>query len=171
MVKMIRLAVSMLAMISIAPRLDAQAVGGAQQPNRGVLEQRLRERVAQVTRTRLGLDDAQMAKLQAVNSSYAPRLGDLQLRERETRQQLRRQMTAPTPDQTEVGRLLDNLLGLQRQRISLMESEQKDLSAFLTPVQRAKYMALQAEIKRRADQLRGQNGPMMRGRAGNRPPR
>ena len=171
MVRMIRLAVSMLAMISIAPRLDAQAVGGAQQPNRGVLEQRLRERVAQVTRTRLGLGDAQMAKLQAVNSSYAPRLGDLQLRERETRQQLRRQMTAPTPDQTEVGRLLDNLLGLQRQRISLMESEQKDLSAFLTPVQRAKYMALQAEIKRRADQLRGQNGPMMRGRAGNRPPR
>jgi Spy/CpxP family protein refolding chaperone len=168
---MIRLAGSMIAIITVVSRLDAQAVGGAQQPNRGILEQRLRERVAQVTRNRLGLDDAQMTKLQGVNSNYAPRLGDLQMKERETRQQLRRQMTAPTPDQTEVGRLLDSLLGLQRQRISLMESEQKDLSGFLTPVQRAKYMALQAQIKRRADQLRGQNGPMMRGRAGNRPPR
>jgi Spy/CpxP family protein refolding chaperone len=168
---MIRLVVSMLAMISVASRLDAQGVGGAQQPSRGILEQRLRERVAQVTRNLLGLDDAQMAKLQGVNSAYAPRVGDLQMKERETRQQLRRQMTAPTPDQSEVGRLLDSLLALQRQRISLLESEQKDLSGFLTPVQRAKYMALQAQIKRRADQLRGQNGPAVRGRAGNRPPR
>jgi hypothetical protein len=35
-----------------------------------------------------------------------------------------------------------------------LDAEQKDLGAFLTPVQRAQYMALQAQLKRRADQLR-----------------
>jgi Spy/CpxP family protein refolding chaperone len=109
-----------------------------------------------------------MTKLQAVNARHAPQMAALATRERETRQQLRAQMTSTAPDQATVGKLLDTLLGLQRQRIGLLESEQNELAAFLTPVQRAKYMGLQAQIKRRADQLRPM-GQRPGRRAGNPP--
>ncbi len=157
------------ASLVLVGRTDAQ--GGAQQQNRPVLEQQLRERLATITRQRLLLDDAQMSKLQAVNARFAPQMAALATQERQTRQQLRQQLTAATPDQTQVASLIDNLLRFQKQHIGLLESEQKDLSAFLTPVQRAKYMALQTEIRRRADQLRGGGMRGQRGRARMKPPR
>jgi len=39
----------------------------------------------------------------------------------------------------------------------LIEAEQKELAAFLTPVQRARYIALQAQFRNRAEQLSRQN--------------
>lgn len=156
--------------IALAGAAKAQPLVTGQQPNRAALEQQLRVRMAEVMQKRLGLNDAQMTQLQAVNARYAPQMGALALQERQTRQQLRMQMTAATPDQARAGQLLDTLIQLQKQRIGLVESEQKDLAAFLTPVQRGRYMALQAQLKRRADQLRRQvGGPgaqMRRGGAG-----
>jgi hypothetical protein len=52
-----------------------------------------------------------------------------------------------------VSALLDNALRLQKQRIALVEAEQRDLARFLTPVQRAGYLALQAQVRRRAQEL------------------
>jgi protein CpxP len=161
--------VSAILVCAATANVEAQAVGGAQPQTRSALEQQLRQRMAQVVRNRLQLDTAQMAQLQNVNERYAPQLGGLATQERETRQRLRKQMTAATPNQDEVGKLLDNLLRLQRQRVGLLESEQKDLSVFLTPVQRAKYMGLQAQIKRRAEQLRRQNVLGAAGRARTQP--
>ena len=136
---------------------------------RPILEQQLRERMAEVTRKRLQLSDVQMVKLQAVNSGYAPQLGKLAGDERATRQQLRVQLSGANPDEAEVGRLLDTMLRIQRQRLTLLESEQKDLSGFLTAVQRAKYIGLQQQLRRRAEQLRGPGPGRPGGRAGNRP--
>ena len=150
---------------------SAQAQGGPPRQNRPGLEQQLRQRVAEITRKRLQLDDTQMSKLQAVNARFAPQLAALVTQERQSRQQLRSQMTAPAPDQGQVASLLDNLLRIQKQRIELMESEQKELSAFLTPVQRAKYLALQNEIRRRAEQLRSGAAGGARRRAQMEPPR
>lgn len=157
------------ALISLAISVQAGAQGGPPPQSRPLIEQRLRERVAEITRERLQLDDAQMAKLQAVNARFAPQLAAVVAQERETRHQLRAQITVASPDQNQVGGLLDSILRLQKQRIALLESEQKDLAAFLTPVQRAKYMALQAQIRRRAEELRGENALDRRRRAGNPP--
>lgn len=164
---------SVIAAVALSLTLAAQAgaQGGGAPQNRAVLEQQLRERVATITRRRLQLDDAQMSKLQEVNARLAPQLAALVTQERQTRQQLRTQLTAATPDQDQVSALLDTILRLQKQRMSLLETEQKDLSGFLTPVQRAKYMALQTQIRRRADQLRAGGPPGPRRRAGNPPPR
>jgi periplasmic protein CpxP/Spy len=164
---------SLVAAVTISLVMTASL--GAQtanpQPRRAVLEQQLRERVGAITRQRLQLDDAQMSKLQSVNARLAPQMAALATQERQTRQQLRTQLISATPDQNQVATLLDTVLRLQKQRIALLESEQKDLAAFLTPVQRAKYMALQIQIRRRADQLRGGASSGARRRAGNPPPR
>ena len=149
--------------LTIAVALGASLFGATQSiaqvapptpQNRPLLEQQLRARMAEITRKRLQLDDTQMTKLEAVNARFAPQLGALAGQERETRQRLRAQLTSPTADQSVVSGLLDDLLRLQTQRLTLLDSEQKDLATFLTPVQRARYMGLQAQIKRRVEQLR-----------------
>lgn len=166
--KKLTVAVALGASLFGAGRVSAQVTSSVPQ-NRPLLEQQLRARVAEITRKRLQLDDAQMSKLEAVNARFAPQLGGLAAQERDTRQKLRAQLTSAAPDQSMVSGLLDEMLRLQRQRLTVLESEQKDLAAFLTPVQRAKYMGLQAQIKRRVELLR-RNAQGPRGARAGKPP-
>ncbi len=127
--------------------------------NRPALDQQFRERVARLTKDRVGLTDAQMAQLEQSNARFAPQLIQIATQERETRRQLRQEMTAGgQPNQQKVSDLLDAAVRLQKQRIAIVESEQKDLARFMTPVQRARYVALQQQFRRRAQELDRQNG-------------
>jgi len=144
---------------------------GMQQPapgNRPALEQEFRARVAKLAQQRLGLTDAQMTQLQQSNARFGPRHAQLGTQERETRRQLRVEMTSSTPNQQHVNQLLDATLSLQKQRIALIEEEQRDQARFMTPVQRAHYIALQQQFRKRSQELsgRGQRGF---GGGGNRP--
>jgi Spy/CpxP family protein refolding chaperone len=137
-------------------------VGVSAQPARAiaqrpVLEQQLRQRMAAVTQQRLGLTDSQMSQLEQSNSRFAPQLTQLIANERETRRQLRMELTSPTPNQQHVSTLIDQTIDLQKQRVGLVESEQRDLARFMTPVQRAQYVALQTEFRRRAQEMVKQN--------------
>jgi Spy/CpxP family protein refolding chaperone len=152
--RMRRLLAALSLSVCAAAQAFAQPPATAPQGNRPALEQQLRMRMAEVLRKRLKLTDAQMTQLQQVNGKYAPQMAALATQERQARQQLRTQITAAAPDQAQVSQLIDSMLRFQRQRVDLLDAEQKDLGAFLTPVQRAQYMALQAQLKRRADQLR-----------------
>src|SRR6266550_3792879 len=99
-----------------------------------------------------------MAQLQQSNARFAPQLNQLAAQERDTRRQLRAEMTsAGEPNQQRVSDLLDKSLQLQKQRIAIVESEQKDLARFMTPVQRARYIALQQQFRRRSQELARQN--------------
>jgi protein CpxP len=138
---------------SFAQVANTPAAGG----NRPALEQQFRQRVAKLAQQRLELTDAQMAQLQQSNARFAPQLNQIVAQERETRRQLRLELTSPTPNQQHVGVLLDQSLQLQRQRIDLVGLEQKDLARFMTPVQRARYVALQQQFRRRAQELSRQD--------------
>jgi len=65
--------------------------------------------------------------------------------------------SAGEPNQQHVSDLLDASLRLQKQRIAIIEEEQKDLARFMNPGQRARYIALQQQFRRRAQELDGQN--------------
>ena len=121
--------------------------------NRPALEQQFRARVAKLAQQRIGLTDSQMAQLEQSNARFAPQHNQVASQERETRRQLRMEMTASAPNQQRVSQLLDQALQLQKQRIAIVEAEQKDLARFMTPVQRARYIALQQEFRRRAQEL------------------
>jgi Spy/CpxP family protein refolding chaperone len=146
---------AMIAVLLIVPVVaTSQPVAGQRpNPNRVALERQLRERTAQITRERLGLNDAQMQQLQRVNGRFAPQHTALAMKERDTRRQLRQETMATSPNQASVSSLLDATINLQRQRLALVEAEQKELAAFLTPVQRARYIALQGQFRRAAEQL------------------
>jgi hypothetical protein len=127
--------------------------------DRPALEQQFRERVAKLTKDRVGLTDAQMTQLEASNARFAPQLLQVATQERDTRRQLRQELTSGAqPNQQHVSDLLDAAVRLQKQRIAIVESEQKELARFMTPVQRARYIALQGQFRRRSQELERQNG-------------
>lgn len=141
----------------------AQPVRGNERASRPVLEQQFRERIAKLAQARLGLSDAQMTQLEQSTARYAPQLNQVMAQERQARRELRQQLTATQPNQQRVSDLLDTSLRLQKQRIAIIEAEQKDLARFMTPVQRARYIALQQQFRRRAQELSGQRGGMRPG--------
>jgi protein CpxP len=153
------ISVVILALLAFSVSAYAQAVTPPPTGSRAALEQQFRERTAKLAQQRLGLTDAQLRRLEQTNARFAPQLRQLTAQERDMRRQLRQEMMAGnSANQQRVGELLDASIRLQKQRIAIVESEQKDLAGFLTPVQRARYIALQAQFRKRAAELSGQGG-------------
>lgn len=146
-----------------------QEMLGQQQPganaNRQQLVQALQRKVYQVVKTRVGLDDGQMQKLQGVNRQFAPRRKQLNEQERALRQSLRAEMTSASPDQQKIEQEWKQLRGLQRQRLDILDEEDAQLASFMTPLQRARYHAIQEQVRRQVEQ-RAAGGA---GAAANRP--
>jgi hypothetical protein len=123
-------------------------------PARRLLEERIRQRFAQVVQTRLGLTDAQMAQLRATNQRFAGQRGALSVSERGVRQALQGELRpGAAANQEHVSALMDSLLAIQRQRLDLVQGEQRELAGYLTPVQRVRYYSLQQALHRRLEQL------------------
>ncbi|HEY6088955.1 MAG TPA: hypothetical protein VD771_04115 [Gemmatimonadaceae bacterium] len=147
----------------------AQPVRQVPPGDRPALEQQFRERTARLAQQKLGLTDAQLARLEQSNARFAPQLRQVAAQERDIRFQLRQEMTAGnSANQQHVSNLLDGTLRLQKQRIAIIELEQKDLATFLTPVQRARYLALQSQFMKRAQELSGEGGRPKQGPGGQR---
>ena len=126
--------------------------------NRAQLERRFRQMLYQVTRRRVGLTDAQMNRLMPINQRFETERRGIQRQERETRLALRDAMRDSThADQARITGYLDKLVELQRQRVELVAQEQRDLAEFMTPLQRARYTALQEQVRRRIEQMVRQN--------------
>ena len=153
------LSLVILTLLVSTARADAQAVTPPPAGNRAALEQQFRERTARLAQQRLGLTDPQLRRLEQTNARFAPQLRQVAAQERNVRRQLRQEMMAGnSANQQRVSDLLDAAIRLQKQRIAIVESEQKDLAGFLTPVQRARYIALQTQFRKRAEELSRQGG-------------
>jgi hypothetical protein len=127
----------------------------AANPGRQRMEQQLRQQVWRITRERVGLTDEQMSRLETTAQRFDARRRSLTQDERAQRQTLRAELTAPAGgDQARVGAALDRVLQLQRARLDLQAEEQQELSTFMTPVQRARFTALQEQLRRRAAAMR-----------------
>lgn len=147
---------------------EAQRGDRAGRPNREVLEQRVRQRLAMLLKTQLRLDDEQMRQLSEVNQRFDAQRRALVRRDMETRRALRQEVIRrDSADQSRVEQLLADQFRVERERFDLNQAEQRDLARFLTPVQRAQYLAVQEQIRREMDNLRGRGMPPMDGnRAG-----
>ena len=136
------------------------AFGGAGRgnaPRRAQMEQQLRRNLWQIAKQRIGLTDAQMVQLERTSQRFDDRRRALAAEERGQRVILRQELVADArADQDRVAKALDRLHQLQRERVDLQIEEQHEFAAFMTPVQRAKYAALQEQVRRRVDELRRQ---------------
>ena len=137
--------------------LHAQAQGDPAErgARRQALERQVKERIGREVQERLQLDDAQMRKLGETNQRFEAQRRLLVAEERAARMGLREEMLrGDSASQERVGTLLDALIGVQRKRVELLEQEQRALSAFLDPVQRAGYLVMQEQTRRRMDEMR-----------------
>jgi hypothetical protein len=113
------------------------------------------DRLAEMVERRLRLTPDQSAKLRDATARYAVDRQQLFRQERTLRRDLRDELArGESARQDRVGGMLDRLLGLQRQRADLVSAEQRTLSGFLTPVQRAEFLAMQERAFRAAQQMR-----------------
>ncbi len=143
-------------------RQAGQAGQANNQARRAELEQQIRDRIGTALKTNLGLSDDQYGKLQATNKRFEEKRHLLVEQERDARMGLREiVISGDTTNQGKVGQGLDRLLAVQRQRMELVDQEQKELAGYLTPLQRAKYLGVQEQMFRRMEQMRAQRGGAM----------
>ncbi|MDA1080527.1 MAG: hypothetical protein O2973_02445 [Gemmatimonadetes bacterium] len=141
------------------------------QRNRAMLEQQVQQRLGQVMQNGLGASDEQMLKVREINARYSGRRRVLLDQERDIRMSLREEIVrADSSDQTRVASLLDRMLTAQRQRIDLLEQEQRDLAGVLSPLQRASYIGLEEQLRQRMEAMRAAGGRAGRGGPAGGPP-
>lgn len=169
-----RLALTVLATSAASVAVAAQDPVAPRGMPRDSLEARVRVRMAQVVRQQLALTDDQARRLAATNQRLDGRRRALMNQEREARASLRVQLDrGDSASAPQVAALLDRLMQLQRSRLELMEEEQRELATYLTPVQRARFLGLQEQVRQRVEGMplrpggpSGGAGPGgMRGRA------
>jgi hypothetical protein len=157
-----RILFALLALLLAGAPASAQGVGRVREPRaaapgRQQLETRLRQRLWNITKNRVGFTDEQMSRLAQTSRGFDERRRRLAIDERQQRQLLRREILAGSgADQSRVAAALDRMLQIQRERVDLQSEEQRAFAEFMTPVQRARYAALQEQLRRRAERLRAQ---------------
>ena len=129
------------------PRRPAPPQGG-QGPRRGMpmdsvaralRQQEMRQAMAQGLKERFGLNDLQVAKLEAVHKKYGEKHQLLAEQARDIRMSLRDELLRPDSARTaQLTTLLDRQAQLGRQRFETQEAQRKELASFLTPLQRVK---------------------------------
>ena len=143
----------------VPPQGSGGQQGGRIGPDRAALEQQVKARLGQMMKKQMGLTDTQMSKLQETNRKFDERRRLLVDQERDVRMSLRDEMLRPDSSRSaQVSGLLDRVVRVQRQRVDLLEQEQKELSGFLTPLQRAKYYGAEEQMRRRMQNMRMQQG-------------
>lgn len=131
------------------------------------LERRFLQRVGEA----LELGEAERRRLgEALAATRVDRRRNLE-RRRALRAELEEAVTAAEPDQTRVARLLDEWSEVQLREAEIFRDEQRRLAAFLTPVQRARFLYLrQRFVRAAAERLReGRGGAALEGTDRRRP--
>jgi len=112
------------------------------------LERQFRERLDSLVRVRLQLTDEQHSRLREVASRTEQERRTLRGEEIRIRLALRRELMAgDKANEAKVAELLDQVPVLERRRLEVSEQELKELSRFLSAVQRARYFALQEQLR------------------------
>lgn len=157
---MIGLAGALLATVSLGAQ-DTSAVR-----DRDAMRRRFQERFGAVIKERLQLTDDQATKLGETNRRFEEQRRTLLQQERDVRMALRDELLVQDQErvnQQRVSELLDRAIRVQRQRVDLLESEQRELAKFLNATQRAKLLGMQEQMRRNAMEMRGR-GPEIRDR-------
>ena len=158
------LALASIVSLSVADAQQGPAKSPSNDSARTALQARVRQRLAVVVRQRLNLNDEQMRQLTAVNATYEARRRALMMQERDSRIVVRAEVQrGQFADQQRVETALSELFRTQHARLDLAEQEQRDLAKFLKPSQRAGYLVLQEQLRRRVEKMRqGRGGAGLR---------
>jgi hypothetical protein len=149
------LVLGIAAFAALSGSLGAQ--DSAVRRDREDLRRRFQERFGAVVKQRLQLTDSQAVRLGETNRRFEDQRRLLLEQERDVRMSLRDELLSQEQgrgNQERVSALLDRAIRVQRQRVELLETEQRELARFLNPVQRAKLLGMQEQLRRNATEMR-----------------
>ncbi|MEP6990624.1 MAG: hypothetical protein ABJA80_06810 [bacterium] len=114
------------------------------------LQQQVRRSLWRAAKQRVGFSDEQMTQLEQTSSRFDQQRRQLAQEERAQRVAMRSQILADSgANQAVIAASMDRLHALQQRRLDLQAEEQKEFATFMTPLQRAKFTALQDQVRRR----------------------
>ena len=143
----------------------------AQRPDKGApmadsVRSRIEERFASRVQKELGLTDEQTTKLRATSQQFGGRRREMHDRQRQLREALQAQLQpGVAANQDSVAKLTDAMVDLRLASAQSTRAEMKELSKFLTPVQRARLFVMRERLRDRVKQAREHRG-MRGGREG-----
>ncbi len=112
------------------------------------LRTRIQERFTQRVAESLELQQDQLTRLRATNARFGARRAELERNLVQLRQSLRSELKpGVAANDDSVSRVVDRLLQAQLERARIEQDEMKELSSFLSPVQRAKYLIMQQRMR------------------------
>ena len=118
------------------------------------LQQQVRRTLWRVTKQRIGFSDEQMLRLEQTSQRYDQERRQLAIEEKALRVGLRREILADsTANQSTIASALDRMHAVQQRRLDLQAEEQKEFSSFMTPLQRARFAALQEQVRKRLQEF------------------
>jgi Spy/CpxP family protein refolding chaperone len=131
--------------------------------SRDALRRQIEDRFSARVQEELGLTNDQAAKMRVTAATYFAKRRSLEQDERRFRQALAGQLRpGVAADQDSVSKLLEGMLQVRERYLQTFRDELKDMSGYLSPVQRAQYYMLRERLLERVRQVRDQN--MMRRR-------
>jgi hypothetical protein len=138
-----------------APQQEQQQLPSGAQANRNQqLQQQIRRSFWRVAKQRIGFSDDQMLRLERTSQRFDQQRRILAQEEKAQRVAMRTEILADSnANQNNVAVALEQLHVLQQRRLDLLAEEQKEFATFMTPLQRAKFMALQEQVRRRLQDL------------------
>lgn len=148
-----------LMLATTLPLVAQEPEDSAAPPSNGAEAQQLRKQIRrrwyEHVRTTLALNDEQATKLQGTEQRFEEQRQPLRARQREITTTLNGELAAGTPNQDRVKQLMNERQDNQRKLQELNRSEDREMQAFLTPVQRARYQEERRKFQERvADVVR-----------------
>ncbi|HET8622236.1 MAG TPA: hypothetical protein VFM14_01610 [Gemmatimonadales bacterium] len=142
----------MVAVLAAVPPLAAQEPDDSERAER--LRQQVEGRFAERVKERLRLSDDQMARLRGTARTYGTRRRELVNRERDVRAALSEQLRpGVAANQDSVSRLTDELVSIRSAQAQTLRDENREMSEYLTPVQRSQLFVMRERLMRRAHEI------------------
>jgi hypothetical protein len=137
----------------------AQQQDTAREREADSLRARIEERFAARVQEKLGLNDQQTTRLKAASRTFGARRRELRQREHSVREALWNQLQPGVAANADsVNKLTDAIIELKLMSAQATQDEMKELSSFLTPVQRARLFMMREQFYDRVKKAHWRHG-------------
>lgn len=145
--------------VLLAPGLAAQQPQQRDTAEAERLRAQIEERFSQRVQEELKLTPDQATKLRASQERFGPRRRALMRQQMERRRALEDQMQPGVAANADsVKRLMDAFQGGRSEMLKIEQEEDREMAAYLTPVQRARYQQMRGRLHERLSEMRQQRG-------------
>jgi hypothetical protein len=108
--------------------------------------------------TALGIDQTKVERLLQIDQKYKSQKRQAIHDAKAAFQQLQQVMSQPQPPEKEVAGILDNIMSLRKEKLTLEQQQLQEEKSILTPVQQARYilvlMNMRHQVAREAQRVR-----------------